>query len=93
MFLSRMMTTSWSWVHFVLIRGTKDSQIAPHPMKTVVFWAPEAELNAPGKSEVPIQLRPYLRFLCKKGSKRAMSCLATVSFTVGKLGFACLLAE
>ena len=37
MFLSRMMTTNWSWEPFVLIRRPKEGQIAPPPRITYVF--------------------------------------------------------
>ena len=36
-FLNNMVTTSWSWESFDLVRGPKEGQIAPRPRITCVF--------------------------------------------------------
>ena len=59
MFLNRMMTTNWSWEPFVLMRGLKEGQIAPHPTITCFlstrggFGGPSEVRRHKGSSAVP----------------------------------------
>ena len=59
MLLSRMMTTSWSRVSFVGIRGPKEGQIAPRPKITGVFLSTQD--GSGGPSEVVPHAKDSIR--------------------------------